>query len=124
MKTEKQYLKELAEELKRFLSLEFEEKEKAAFDLNDNWQFKYRGCPEVSRETEDIVAGLLILHHYTEDPEEHDEMIKQILRDIGERLAAIDKEEKEKDDEKEGKAKTDEEPPIVIVEGDEDKDDD
>jgi len=99
-KNEKQYLIELAEELKRFLGLELEEKEKVAFDLNDNWQCKCRGCPEVSKKTEDIVSTLLVMHHYPEDPEEHDQMIKQILRDIRERLETLEKEEKAQQDEK------------------------
>jgi len=95
MKDEKEYVEKLIAELKRFFTLELEEREKAAFDLNDNWRADCKGLAEISEETEDIVSSLQVLHHYMDDPTEHDYMIQQILLDLEERLNILEREDKE-----------------------------
>jgi hypothetical protein len=143
MRNEKKYLEDLVAELKKFFTLEMEEREKAAMNLNDNWQFdtrdyskmkdwqkkasniKQEDNSKISKETEDIVSSLLVLHHYADDPQTHDEMIAQILKDTEERLAILEAEEEEAEgkDNKEKKDKKEQEERVVLIEDDDEYED-
>lgn len=110
MRDEKKFLKDLIAELRRFFTLKPEEREKAALNLNDNWymdcrdyskmkDWQKKACninlednSKISKETEDIVSSLTILHHYADNPEAYDDMIAQILKDAEDRLSVLKKE--------------------------------
>jgi hypothetical protein len=111
MRDEKKALMDLIAELKRFLTLNLEEKKKEALVLNDwgfdcrdyskfkDWQKKANNIPQednskISLETEDIFSSLTVLHHYADDPEGHDEMIKSILEDAEEHLKVLEKDKR------------------------------
>jgi hypothetical protein len=92
---EKKYLNKLLEQLKGFFTLEQDEREDAAQDLNDNWIIDPEKNPEVSLETVAISDSLEILHHYGEDPELYDEIIGQILLDVQRQIEFLETKEKE-----------------------------
>lgn len=96
---EKKYLKKLIGELKHFFTIEEDDRADAAFELEDKWgnddEFDEKDNSGISKETQEIVSGLGLLHHYEDNPEEHDYMLKQILIDVENRLAILDKEGQE-----------------------------
>ncbi len=84
-RNEREFLRDLIAELKRFFTLKPEEREKVAIDLNYNWGFDCRDYSKfkdwqkeanniplednskISKETENISSSLMVLHHYSED---------------------------------------------------------
>lgn len=112
---EKKYLTKLLEQLKGFFTLEADEREDAAQDLNDNWLVDSEDA-EISEATKEISNSLELLHHYAEDPELHDEIIAQILLDVERQLRNLEKVEKEK------KGEENKEEDSIEIEVDEDED--
>lgn len=108
MRDEQKALMDLIEKLKRFLTLDLEQKKKEALILNDwgfdcrdyskfkDWQKKASNIPrednsKISQETEDIFSSLTVLHHYAENPESHDDLIREILADAEKHLIKLEK---------------------------------
>jgi hypothetical protein len=111
MRDEIKALKDLIEKLKRFLTLNLEEKKKEALIINDigfdcrdysqfkDWQKKANNIPQednskISTETEDIFSSLTVLHHYADNPESHDDLIRDILEDAEKHLIKLEKDKR------------------------------